>query len=1023
MAIRGENIGSAYVRVLADGSTFDESVRQQMDEIDWDKFGRKAEEKWLEGWEEEASKKANQRTLREAISKPLAKGDWLTQSFFRGTNWSRFRGGLFNEFGEAGKRAADNLETSLLEGMTFSGLSSRLDNIIPDVVRAQKQIDKELQTAQLESQREQEKNLNNWFKNQLQGWERYNQAVIKQNQDYDKRLELHWRSLERLSEQRADATREVENEFRNYTRLLDKMVKGETTALRKNELAERFEELGDRMRSVNDEHADFIRNLEVQQNRLNRLHPTLDRTNFLIGKFADQTGTMFGRGSRNNFLNVIGGMARGMVGLLGVVPRVIKGFLEVGSAFTGAFKEVRQTGGGIFNLLSAGFSGVGAAALKAGPALIGFAAIAAGMALVLGPLIGIMSMLAGIVTALAASLTFALAGALGAVAAVVLPGVAALSTMAGAWMALSDAQKEALKADFQPVTRAFRELGEVAGRGIFDRMGDQARRLAPVIEGLRGMFRRVGDAIGDVNESFLTSLEGPGFQAWRDAFEDFLPGAVRTLGDVVKNTLGGFGGIFRGMIPFMERTLEWLDKITTRFTEWANSAKGQNQIKQFFEDAGDSAASVGGFLESILGFISEIFDKGRQTGDNIFDKMARSIEDATTWLEKNPDALSDWFEDAEKFSEDIGELVTKLTALIDLLDNPKTRAAGRGLFTGLTIGLGFTIGPLAIATDLFSRMWKRAQVAGVAVSAAFGVMGSAAGRVRDRIGDVFGSLGGMIMRRISGIPDRFRDLISRLPQPAQNAINRIVGFFQNLPGRVTGAIQSIPSRFTNAVNNLPGIAGNFIGRVVSNFATLPGRFANAVASIPSRFTGVINGLPGIAAGIVTRIVNFFQGLPGRIESAIGNLGSMAGQVFGQMVSAVAGIPGQIVGMFSGLAGQILSAIGTIDLGSLIRMPERGGGVPYVPGMASGGIVSGANLRLIGEAGPEAVVPLNRNLAQVDPAVRWLSAIAQGKAPAMARGGVVGAGKTVNVEMNVYSPQADPRAVAVEAMNHLVAVGY
>lgn len=46
--------------------------------------------------------------------------------------------------------------------------------------------------------------------------------------------------------------------------------------------------------------------------------------------------------------------------------------------------------------------------------------------------------------------------------------------------------------------------------------------------------------------------------------------------------------------------------------------------------------------------------------------------------------------------------------------------------------------------------------------------------------------------------------------------------------------------------------------------------------------------------------------------------------------------------------------------------------------ASGGIFSGAQTRLIAEAGREAVVPLDRPLNMVDPSVRWLSAFAQGK---------------------------------------------
>lgn len=51
----------------------------------------------------------------------------------------------------------------------------------------------------------------------------------------------------------------------------------------------------------------------------------------------------------------------------------------------------------------------------------------------------------------------------------------------------------------------------------------------------------------------------------------------------------------------------------------------------------------------------------------------------------------------------------------------------------------------------------------------------------------------------------------------------------------------------------------------------------------------------------------------------------------------------------------------------------------VPGAtATGGLFKRAAVRLIGEDGPEAVVPLNRPLSQVDPAVRALSAYAQGK---------------------------------------------
>ncbi len=108
------------------------------------------------------------------------------------------------------------------------------------------------------------------------------------------------------------------------------------------------------------------------------------------------------------------------------------------------------------------------------------------------------------------------------------------------------------------------------------------------------------------------------------------------------------------------------------------------------------------------------------------------------------------------------------------------------------------------------------------------------------------------------------------------------------------------------------------------------------------------------------------------------------------------------------------------------------GGAFIP-MASGGITSladgaggvlsseyrtGNGFRLA-EAGPEAVVPLQRPLAQVDPAVRMRSAIAQGKI-----NGLGGPQKVVDVGgLTVVTPTSDPKAVATETVNALVGKGY
>jgi hypothetical protein len=94
----------------------------------------------------------------------------------------------------------------------------------------------------------------------------------------------------------------------------------------------------------------------------------------------------------------------------------------------------------------------------------------------------------------------------------------------------------------------------------------------------------------------------------------------------------------------------------------------------------------------------------------------------------------------------------------------------------------------------------------------------------------------------------------------------------------------------------------------------------------------------------------------------------------------------------------------------------------VPQMAAGIITSGPMFAQIGEAGREAVVPLERPLAQVDRSVRWLAAIAQGKSMPRQAGGPGGAGnsKTVNISSGAITIQGNlqPEATATHTVNRI-----
>lgn len=86
-------------------------------------------------------------------------------------------------------------------------------------------------------------------------------------------------------------------------------------------------------------------------------------------------------------------------------------------------------------------------------------------------------------------------------------------------------------------------------------------------------------------------------------------------------------------------------------------------------------------------------------------------------------------------------------------------------------------------------------------------------------------------------------------------------------------------------------------------------------------------------------------------------------------------------------------------------------------LASGRMVYGPTSALIGEAGPEAVVPLNRPLSQVDPSVRELAAFAQGKLR-MASGGIAGAGGGNVFDIDVWEAE-DGRRTANDVVERII----
>jgi hypothetical protein len=126
----------------------------------------------------------------------------------------------------------------------------------------------------------------------------------------------------------------------------------------------------------------------------------------------------------------------------------------------------------------------------------------------------------------------------------------------------------------------------------------------------------------------------------------------------------------------------------------------------------------------------------------------------------------------------------------------------------------------------------------------------------------------------------------------------------------------------------------------------------------------------VAVGAALVVLQMKFNIFGKAFEAVGNIASTVFEGikagFAGVVSAVSGYVNGLIavykGLFNGIASVWNNTIGKLSFKIPGWVPGIGGkgfDVPDIPMLAEGGIVNSPTLAMIGEAGPEAVVPLNR----------------------------------------------------------------
>ncbi|WP_405759427.1 phage tail tape measure protein [Streptomyces sp. NBC_01420] len=481
-------------------------------------------------------------------------------------------------------------------------------------------------------------------------------------------------------------------------------------------------------------------------------------------------------------------------------------------------------------------------------------------------------------------------------------------------------------------TGDFSQFADV-GDAIRDALPDLKATGANIASSIQAGIVQYGPKIFQAVAKLGTQL-GERVDLWGPLLLKLVVGAAAipaVIGSLIATALGSvLVGIGKTLLPYLQQA--W-DAVVNFFTDTIPSFASDigSALSDAFTSAFDSATgAVSSGVDAVVGFFTglpgRIASGGSSLGSMIGGWFTGAFETAKGAVSAGIDAVVGFFTALP------GRIVAGLLALPGLLVEAFTSAVAYLIIGLLTVVAGivyvFTELPQKIGNALLSlgSFLVNAFITGVAVVTGWLATGVAAvvaffAALPRRIASAASSLGSSLLRV-------FTSAFSSASSRTQAWVSQAVGFFRALPGRVGSALSSLGS-------------------------SLLRNFSSAFSTAQSRTTAFISSS-----------VSFFRGLPGKIGSALSSLGSKIGGAFssaaGSARRAVTGLINGIVALFKGLPGAIVSSMGNIGSKIIAKVKS---GLPssvrkYVP-FAKGGIVLGPTHALIGEDGPEVVLPLSK----------------------------------------------------------------
>lgn len=515
--------------------------------------------------------------------------------------------------------------------------------------------------------------------------------------------------------------------------------------------------------------------------------------------------------------------------------------------------------------------------------------------------------------------------------------VPAINSIANAFNGLIDIIQILWENSWQPFAEFLSGVFGVSIEGISDLLGGGLLAtlglLADAIKLVADGFTVFSDWCKENKEpivALITTWQTINFLSWAEQAGG-LAGAFSLLGSKISSIVGGIKNLGLAI-----KALTFDKLVSFAETIYLNTL----YAKDFVVNSGKTIAQLGKTAlelgKSALAWTAHAAKMGLATAAKFAHSVATGVATAATWAFNAALAV---------LTSPITWIIAAIAALIAigvlLYQNWDTvvefaKTAWQGLCDFIS-GICQAIG------EFFSGLWTKLQEIFEPIGQWFG--------------EKFQQAWDAIVNIFSGIGEWFSGVFQGAWDAIVNIFSNLGSWFGQRWADVTSALANIGAWFTNMFQKAWTGLTNIFSKLGSWFGERWADVTNALSSVSNWFGEMFTNAYNAVKDAFSSIGDFFKGVWDTVKSIFVNAGQMVGEaVGGAFKSAVNAVLGTIENVVNGFIGMINGVLGVVR-----NLPGLGwvGSVSTVslPRLARGGIVDSPTIAMIGEAGKEAVVPL------------------------------------------------------------------